>query len=250
MIAAAFPLSNLRNAPWSADEEAMLREHLPTLGSKRTAELMGRSQDSVLGHARKLGLLSGRFRRWTEREDKQLFMLWGSETPRELAAKLGRTTYSVCWRAGQLGLEREYLPDTASVTKHSERFGYDQRSLRRILEWAGAQKAVPIFEPRPGSKSRPAPYDISEVEDAVERWLASEFVGPAAKRRGMDHRRLTRILNASGLEFPARPGRGQYWRIPTKTIDEAIAIEKATKAHARDVSRRDGSAVQEGARGV
>lgn len=207
---------------WTPAEDAALRELWQTLEAKEiAARLPGRTEIGVWHRMRRLGLTKRR--RWTERDDEKLRLLWGCPI-KTVAQELGRTIAAVYWRAQLLGLPLGVPEDGERLTTAASRCGYSITTMRMILDWAG----VPIWRglTRGALKTKNCTHWVESelVDEAVARWCQTETPTAAARRLGMSAARVVARLLASGLELPPKPADKRHWRIPSEIIDRAIAI--------------------------
>lgn len=223
MTAVAYALSpDPRLGRWSPEEDAILRANYQ-LGSRVVAQMTGRTIDSIQKRAGLVGVVAQR--RWTAADDDRLQMLWGEMALDEIAAQLGRTKIACADRMTHvLGLSRK-IRNASELSVHAKRTGFHKNTLRKILA-SGRVRPLPDVSIRsPGARFRRFAYDPDQVDRAVEKWLSTEAVGQAAASRGMSPESLRRRLKRSGLRLPTRPrGKGSHWRVPTETIDKAVAM--------------------------
>ncbi|HRE87495.1 MAG TPA: hypothetical protein PK095_00020 [Myxococcota bacterium] len=207
------------------EQDAFLRENYAAKGAPWCAAQLGLTVRQVYRRQEALGLY--RKRRWTECDDDQLRFLWGTYTIEAISKKLGRTQTTIYWRAQQLGLGLGCPRGCVYLTELGREAGFDAATLRRILAWAD----VPIKRAltRPGAQACGHRgvgkltffVDHAEGLEAVERWLAAEYVNAAAKARGLSNCTLRRWLVEDGRA--AKPLKKKAWRVPTKLIDEVVA---------------------------
>lgn len=213
--------------PWTAEEDAVLREVYEREGHKRVSErLPQRSLSSIFHRANRLGLKARR--RWSKADDNQLRDLWDSGVCIHTIAKtLGRTQRTTYWRAQQLGL-RLGCPDSFEyLTVAAERTGYCTTQLRPILRWAGVNLKVALARPTK-ARRRFHIVDPFDVDDALERWHGTEPLETAARRLGVRGHVLRRWLRAVGVEEPKdRPFRA-HWRVRTADVERAVERLRAS----------------------
>lgn len=216
---------------WTPAEDAIVRELAPTHEAlDLLPKLPGRTVGAIFHRLQRLGIQKRR--RWTRAEDTALELAWG-EPLDKLSRELRRTKITIYARAcalGLLGIPRggEHLA-TAAV-----RCGFDSGQLRKILKWAGVK-----LNPVPARRRAKPTYfwvDPTEVNDAVRAWLETETPNVAAKRIGCSAEKIEGRLKASGLAVPKKPRGRRHWRIPSKTIDFAMAMTE--KRGKRVVLRR------------
>ncbi len=210
--------------PWTVAEDAVLRADYLKRGAQAIATELGRSFSAVAHRANRLGLAS--HRRWTPVDDQTIRDLWGHSSLARLSQELKRTKLTIYYRARMLDLECgapegfEYLSDAA------KRCGYSVATLRRILSAHGVTLKITIS--RPGkSKRHYHMVDVVDVDEAVEAWLASEDIEPAAEARSISGECLKRWLidaRSVGFDVPSVPKAAKArWRVPSKTIDAVVA---------------------------
>ncbi len=167
--------------------------------------------------------------RWTPRDDERLRFFWSTPaTVAELCQKLGRSPQGVCRRARQLGLQQRVPPGYEFFTHSAKRTGFDARTLRRILQWAGVPlHAVRSYEMRrrPRQRRQKAPFrqvyvEPFDVDVAVERWLRTETPGEAGGRIGVDGRTVRGWLRAAGVE--GEPDRRRQWRVDSEILERVV----------------------------
>jgi len=206
---------------WTADEVAVLRARYESEGPVPIADDIGRTWRAVHRKARRLGLY--RNRPWATADENLLRNIWGEVSLEEAAARLGRSQEALIVRAEILGIGgacprgREYLSVAAKRT------GYAVCQLREILKAAGVAITPALASPRSTRKNFYFVVDPFDVDEAVKKWLSSETLATAARKRGVHTRYLSRRLRRlDGV--PKKPSRGKHWRIPTAVIDRALAI--------------------------
>jgi len=207
--------------PWTAEEDDAIRGGFAHGRGRALAAQLDRTVSSIHHRAQRLGIIANR--RWTPAEDTELRNLWYEVSVGEIARRMKRTRAAVVQRA------REYLalplgaPDGFEyVSNAAVRTGFALATLQYILRWAGV-KPRPSMSYDRGAKRHFHIVDPVDVDDAIERWLATESLEAAARRVGWSAETLARRLLASGLDVPPRPKRKRHWRIPTAVIDEVVA---------------------------
>lgn len=207
---------------WTPAEDAVVLELAPRFEAKDIAQhLPGRTELGVFHRMRRLGI--NKRRRWTAADDTKLGMLWG-EPIRTVAKELGRSIITVYWRAQKLGLPLGVPEGGERLSNAAARCGFATETFRAILGWAG----VPIRRAltREALKHRRGTHWVESdlADQAVERWCKTETIHAAAMRLGVGDAFLLNRLMASGLRLPAKPGGKRHWRIPSATIDRAVAM--------------------------
>lgn len=209
----------------TAREEAFLREHYVTRGARWCAEQLGMSLKQISRRQQELGIY--RKRRWTPADDATLSMLWGSLSIAVIARRMGRTEKTLYHRSQQLGLGLGVPRGGVYLTELARRSGYESATMRIILRWAGVWIRRALTRPGAQRRGRPGAgrltyfVDLGDGLEAVDRWLAAEYVEPAAKARGLGGDTLRRWLVEAGHERPKRAR--ARWRVPTEVIDQVIA---------------------------
>lgn len=217
--------------PWSDSERQYMRDHFASDGAAACASALSRPITAVLSAAQRLGVRARP--RWTTREDDQLRMLWGAHSVTAISNRIGRSTYSVYRRAHDLDLGCGCPQGHEYLTTAAERTGYETATLRKILHWAGVR--IDRAASRASSKRRFAHrghfvVEPTDVDEAVKRWLACEYVADAAHSRGLSSRALRTILRhaiARGdARVPRQPTRFRHWRVETTLLDELVAARR------------------------
>jgi len=205
--------------PWTVAQDDWLRKHAPTEPAAVLAIALNRSKAAIFHRTRRLGLLKRR--RWTAADDQKLRLLWGDPIDR-VARELGRTVITVYWRAQKLGLGLGCPQGYERLQAAAVRTGFAIASLRMILGWAKVpiRRAVTRFPSDRGSHI----VEPVAVDEAVERWLATETPNAAGRRFGTSGETVARHLEVSGLRIPRKPCGKRHWRVPSATIDRAMAM--------------------------
>lgn len=166
--------------------------------------------------------MSGRhYKRWSAKEDRQLRMLWGTCTLKELAVTMGRTEVTTYWRGRKLGLTSGAPRGFEYLSHAAKRVGYATSQLRRILRAAGVPMSKAIARPTGKRKQRCTHFvEQVEVDRAVERWCRQETVEAAAERLGINSDTLRELLAAAGLKRPARAK--AHWRLESEVIERVF----------------------------
>lgn len=225
----------MKPRPWTQAELDAVRTRYATSGARALAAELGRSERSVVRKAQALGC--ARKPHWTPEEDDRLRLLWeGLSPPHVVARELGRSKGAVIQRATHLGLGRGVPQGYESIAQAAARTGLCEPTLRRVLLWAGVRRrrtmsSGPRAMPR-GSHTCVDPFDVDE---AVARWLATETVTAAAKRRGLRAITLTAWLReAKVIPEPSRGSRRAH-RVPSEEIDRVIQERRERRARLRSV---------------
>ncbi len=253
---------------WSDDELRTLRLLTEPKQSRRRGfdwhalrkALPGRTDRAIQDRATHLSQeLKRGGRRWASEEDVILRREWGVLQQRALRQKLvGRSWVSIQWRASVLGLPLssqgwETLP-TAEA-----RAGYDQATLRRIVEWANdcarwihalslAANEIRLshdlggsFDPaladfgyvrtriydtpksdRRGVKRRRLLVIPDEIDAAVARYCRMETVNAAARRLRVNSLTLKRYMVVAGWLVQ---GARVHARLPPEVYDAVLAAQ-------------------------
>lgn len=182
---------------WTRHQVDILRERYPSLGARRTGELIGKSARSVAQMAVKLRVGSGRTgrgMRWTARQLEILGDCWQAMSRQELTSALApHPWYEILRRAKSLGMPNGVPRGLETVQASARRTGYDYNTLRRLLARQGVR-------PRwLACHSRAALYDPLAVDEAVARDLATESLQHAAQRLGVGAERLANLAREWGV---------------------------------------------------
>lgn len=221
------------------NEAAFLREHYATRGATFCAEALGLTWRQVLRRAHALDLRQKR--RWTEHADARLAFDWGVIPLREIAKRLGRTEAALYERARQLRLGLGCPQGHAYLTHIAVECGYSTRAMRYILRWAGVQLKRGMTRPGASKRGKGLHEYVTWVverdraREAVEAWLAAEYVSAAADRLGLDADTLTRLLVADGRA--AKPDHKHRWRVPVELCDEVVAAYRSGETMAQAARR-------------
>lgn len=209
-------------AAWTPVEDATLRAAYVRGGYKAALlALPSRSKASVLHRANRLGVQVRR--RWTKADDAALGALWELGLPlATIARELKRSPCTTYWRAQKLGLSLGCPPGFEYLSAAAERTGYCTTQLRPILAWAGVKLRTSLGRPT-GAHRRFHIVDPVEVDDALERWHATEPVQAAARRVGVSGDVLRRRLAMAGVQ-DRRTKKKQHWRVRADEV--ACAIRK------------------------
>jgi hypothetical protein len=207
--------------PWTAEDDEAIRGGFAHGRGRALAERLGRTISAIHHRAQRLGIVADR--RWTPADDAELRMLWFEVGVAEIAKRMKRTRAAVVQRAREyLGLPLGAPPGLEYVSHAAVRTGFALATLQMILRWAGV-KPRPSMSYDRGAKRHFHIVDSVDVDDAIERWLATESLEAAARRIGWSAETLARRLLASGLDVPPRPTRKRHWRIPTVFVDQVVA---------------------------
>jgi hypothetical protein len=210
------------SVPWTETEKGVMRASYLKVGMKAMLKrLPGRSRSSILSKAYSMGLKKRRH--WTDKEASWLRSNWGVEPMDTLCARLRRSRASVHWKAEKIGLKVGAPEGWETITAAARRSGYAVSSLRNILAWADA-KIILAYHATRQTKCRRMIVESFDVDDAVERWLASEYLHSAAKARRMGDRTLLQMMLACGgkmTRMKKAKGHG-WWRAETREWDRAV----------------------------
>jgi hypothetical protein len=224
---------------WTREEDRLLREHFPH--TKRIAALLtlfpGRSHYSIRDHAYELGLRTRRG--WTRAELRALREGWHELGPRGLRRALpGRTWSSIRQKADDLGLPSGVPQGCESLAACAARTGFHHSTLARILEAGGVRVRVTYPRGKPGCQRQPRHYvERDAADEAVARFLETETVVEAARRRGLHPSTLADWLGDAGELRPERR-HGRLWRVPGAVIDRVAAERRAALAAWRASRKR------------
>lgn len=212
-----------RCRPWTRTEDAAIRERYGVDGAKKLAAALGRTEKAVWKRARRLGMKNSP--RWSAEDDQQLAALWGTMSVGQVAKQLKRTPTTTYWRARKLGLGCGATQGLEYLTSAADRTGYCTSQLRHILRWAGV-RVIPTASRPSGRRRHYHMVDPLEVDEALERWHATEPIETAARSRGLVGETLRRWLRYAGVdEQLLRKGykRHSNSRVESEVIDRVIA---------------------------
>jgi hypothetical protein len=209
---------------WGATEIDVLRRHYVEGVAACAAHLPGRTPSMIWQAARRHripGPLARR--RWTEEEDEILRSLWWEVSVEDLAVRLKRPHSGVYAHALAIGLSSGPPEGAEPISRAAKRCGFSDATMRRILRASDVPlKVVPTQVPTAKTKLRKRFVDRFAADAAVTAWLQSEYVGQAARARGLYRVTLHRWLRNAGVG--GRPKRAwKHWRVPTETIDRVVA---------------------------
>ena len=250
MLAAARPKRVSR--PWTAEEDALVRENYRERGPRWCAsELPGRTISATRQRAAALGVCV--LDLWTDEERAILRREWGEAGEKTLRGMLpGRTWCSIAQQAARMELgdpAQGKSPIEAAVV----RTGLSRSLLLRVLEEEGVQvshrprRAPPKRRrkgrpagPRSRSKSgfRWLVVDMDRAIEAVEAWgkrTASRMTcSEAADHCDVDKTTMRQALHLLAAVrpvegMPARRG----WSISTDDAEAAMALYREHKAQQR-----------------
>jgi hypothetical protein len=219
-----------KNPDWTDAEHEVLRQLYPLQDKQAImAALPGRTWNAIRMRAHRLGV--GVKKHYTATEDKKLALLWDSGLRLSAIAEEmgGRTPQSLYDRGVQLGLTAGCPEGFEYITDAADRTGYEVETLRNIMRWAGVRRRMAISDPSRRGKERPAAWHRHfvcplEIDDAVERWHATETVNGAARARGLTDMTLARWLTQAGvLEVRPKGAPRVVRRVPSEVIDRVVA---------------------------
>lgn len=207
--------------PWTEAEIVLLRESYASGGiNAAKVALPHRSACSIFHRAHKL-LGAARRRHWTKHDLERLEFLWdASHSLPWIAKQLGRTLKTTYQRAQELGLPLGCPRGYEYLTNAGIRTGYTTGQLRHILRWAGCP-IHPALSRTVRGRKRSHVVDPQDVDDALERWHATETCETAARRRGRCGETLKRRLQHLGV---FAPGGKRHLRVTEDQVDAAFAI--------------------------
>lgn len=107
-----------KRVPWTAEEDAIVREQYGHLSAAEVGRLIGRSEAAIWGRVRALGLEKRQERHdpWTEAELAEVRRCYSTERPAVIAGRLGRSAAAVSWQAQRMGvLSRKALIPQGAV---------------------------------------------------------------------------------------------------------------------------------------
>jgi len=212
-----------------AEQNAFLQDHYSAHGAAWCADRLGLTVRQVYRRQKSLGIY--RKRRWTAQDDDTLRFLWGTYSIRLISKRMERSETTVYWRAQKLGLGLGCPRGCVYLTQLARECGFDPATLRRILAWADVpiKRALtrPGAQPRGRAGAGKITWFVNHADglEAVEQWLASEYVATAADARGLGNCTLRRWLVQDGRATPPATKR-EWWRVPTELIDEVVAAKR------------------------
>lgn len=178
------------------------------------------------------------YRRWTIKEAQRLRSLWGVESVKSIAKKIGRSPITVYYFAQKLKLPLGCPQGYEYLTAAAKRTGFDTKSLRAVLRASDVKIKLAMAKPstprgkgkRRGSRTHVVLPD--NVDEAVSLWTTQECLPDAARRLGTTREILRAALLAAGHEPPRHKYR---WRVMPATADAAMASYRpgmSVRAHA------------------
>ena len=208
--------------PWTSGDRGRLRAAYAEGGIVGAVQaLPGRSRASLYHAAIRLGVT--RRRRWTHAEEKKLAFLWGVESVSRICKILGRPRGGVMFHAVHvLGLSSGCPQGLEYLTEAATRTGYTAGQLRRILRW-GRVEIVDAYTFLVRGKQRHL-VDPFAVDDAIERWHATETLEHAARRSGVCAETLrARLLRVGVVIEKSDPRRKKsHYRVRSEDADRAL----------------------------
>lgn len=205
---------------WTAEQDRLLRSMYLQQDIGEIEHATGKSRFAIYCRAKRLDIVQPQA--WSNDHLLLIEVKWGVWTIKRLAAELGRTPGAVHYKAYELGLELGCPDGYAYVKQAADHFGYSTDAFTNILRWAKVPRRESLARP---VKPTRAPWRIVNMElaaKAVDAWLKTEAVKPAARARGISHGRIYRILARYGQDLPRRPRHGKKWNIPSVVIDAAV----------------------------
>ena len=133
-------------APWSADEERIIREHTARVSVAEIAKLVGGSEKAVYNYVSRERITARDYREWTAEDLAQLGGLYEYMTVPQIAAQLGRSADSVRQRVTRLDIGKR----EAARGCHAPHAGGRSR-----VRWAGTPR--PGFRRQTGRRLRHCP---------------------------------------------------------------------------------------------
>lgn len=188
---------------------------------------------------RKRPELARHYRRWTVKEAQRLRSLWGTESVKSIARKIGRSPITVYYFAQKLLLPLGCPQGYEYLTTAAKRSGFDTKTMRAVLAHAGKKIRLAMSKPmvksrgtgpRKGQRTHVVLPD--DVTDAVNLWTTQECLPDAARRLGTTREILRAALLAAGHTPPPKRYR---WRVMPAVADAAMATYRpgmSVRAHA------------------
>lgn len=214
--------------PWSAADNATLRELFPKVEAADVARQLGRTRGAVFHQAARLGLKKNLL--WTKDHDIDLRWLWESGlSVTAIARRLSRTPLTTYWRARKLGLRCGCPEGFEYLNAAAERTGYERSTLTNILTWAGVTTHRSMARPTKAAAYRFRIVDPMDVDDAIARWHETEPLETAARRVGVEAELLRRRLRAAGVPEERRAPKA-HWRVRQEDVERALQLGRGAAA--------------------
>jgi hypothetical protein len=137
---------------------------------------------------------------WTPEQSALLIREWGELSSRGLREKLSPHSWiAIRARAKRLGLPMGVPQGRATVHRMEELFGFDEKTIRALLERAGlaARLSYPSQGRPPRSPWRH--YDLEEARAIIEQHLRAETTTEAAARLGLHANTMRQRARRAGL---------------------------------------------------
>jgi hypothetical protein len=209
----------MRRPDWTDAEKALVRELYPKRSKwkrlrgalrKLAVELniAPRSWNQVQQQASILGLPRP-YRKYTADENAIIRKNWGRVTIRKLKTKLpGRSEGAIVRHATSpapprgdgLGLHRGLPQGYQPISPTTDALGYSHRALLRI--YAHFEVPVRTFNMQSRATVRRLGVDSHDAAVAVARWSELETITVAARRRGVERRRVRSLLAEAKIPLP------------------------------------------------
>lgn len=207
---------------WTAAEDEQLVARYETEGPAPLAAALGRTHRAILVRAHRLWLAM--YRRWSEKDDARLRLLWGWRSVTGTALELKRTPAATYQRAFLLGLPLGCPQGKEYISAAAARSGYSRKAMAGILARAKVEVRGSMTLGKAGRRASRHVVDPIDVDDAIAAHMATETVSPAAWKRGVAAEKLQALLEQAGHRRPARRCR---WLVPTKVIDDVVTAYRA-----------------------
>jgi hypothetical protein len=222
----SFPLQR----PWTEAEIEIVRAHYPSGGAAECMPLLPGRTPKGLRHCARKHKIRGDGQ-WTEHDDHRLKLNWGARPLEWLANDLKRSRDAVYLRAEKLKLGLGVPQGLELIGTAAKRCGFAMKTLRNILNLYGVRTIEQPARIRTArdrrtkhvkqrSRFHRMMVDPFDADDAVEKWLATETVTSAAKRRGVNPEKLRRHLRNAGVKPVAK---SRVWRVQTEVIEKVVA---------------------------
>jgi phage antirepressor YoqD-like protein len=179
---------------------------------------------------------------WSAADTETLRNLWGWEPIGSIGRILGRSRSSICYRVIRLGLKFVVPEGYESTLAAAKRTGFPLSSFRLIMRWAN----VPLHLHSGRSRSWSGNYrhqivDQMDVDEAMEKWFATETVNAAAKRLKVDARRLVSLLKEANVPIRALTDKPRsHLRIPSADAERVVADFRNNMETVRAGAKRHG----------
>jgi hypothetical protein len=214
---------------WTKAEIEIVRAHYPSGGAAECMPFLSGRTKKGLRHCARAHQIRGDGK-WTAHDDQRLRINWGARSLDWLAEDLKRTRDAVYLRAEKLKLGLGVPQGLELIGTAAKRCGFSMKTLRSILVLQGVRMfAQPArirtardrrtTQTKKRSRFHRMMVDSFDADEAVEKWLTTETVTSAARRRGVNPEKLRRHLLKAGVKPVAK---SKVWRVETEVIERVI----------------------------